>query len=275
MKILALLLLLVNLVFYAFSAGYLGEPSSPEAGRLAQQVQPEKIVIVGHGDSTPPPAKTASKEEPVSKTDEAGSGEAAKPEEVKPEPAKAEPAKTEPAKVEEKKPALPAEEPARSESKPAAEVAMTCRAWDKVALADAEKLSVATSAKFADYQWTRKASGGNDGAAWWVYIPTLADKAEADKKASELRLFGVGDFFIVQDGPNRNAISLGIFSLEKGAQERLTELKGRGVRSARIGMRPGKEGYFLIEAYGPESGMAKLTSAVGKVLPKAQAQPCQ
>lgn len=264
MKILALLLLLVNLVFYAFSAGYLGGQSSPEAGRLAQQVQPEKIVIVGHGDASTP-AKAENKDESASKADEAGSGEAAKPEESKPESAK----------VEEKKPTPPAEEPARSESKPAADVAMTCRAWDKVTLADAEKLSTATSSKFADYQWTRKASGGNDGAAWWVYIPTLADKAEADKKASELRLFGVGDFFVVQEGPNRNAISLGIFSLEKGAQERLTELKGRGVRSARVGARPGKEGFFLIEAYGPESGMAKLATAVGKTLPKAQAQSCQ
>lgn len=270
MKILALLLLLVNLVFYAFSAGYLGGQSSPEAGRLAQQVQPEKIVIVGHGDASTP-AKAENKDESASKADEAGSGEAAKPEESKPESAK-----VEPAKVEEKKPTTPAEEPARSESKPVAgDVAMTCRAWDKVTLADAEKLSTATSSKFADYQWTRKASGGNDGAAWWVYIPTLADKAEADKKASELRLFGVGDFFVVQEGPNRNAISLGIFSLEKGAQERLTELKGRGVRSARVGARPGKEGFFLIEAYGPESGMAKLATAVGKTLPKAQAQSCQ
>ncbi|MCE1182351.1 MAG: hypothetical protein LWW81_08615 [Rhodocyclales bacterium] len=265
MKILALLLLLVNLVFYAFSAGYLGGQSSPEAGRLAQQVQPEKIVIVGHGDASAS-AKAENKDAPASKADEAGSGEAAKPEESKPEPAK----------VEEKKATPPAEEPARSESKPVAgDVAMTCRAWDKVTLADAEKLSTATSSKFADYQWTRKASGGNDGAAWWVYIPTLADKAEADKKASELRLFGVGDFFVVQEGPNRNAISLGIFSLEKGAQERLTELKGRGVRSARVGARPGKEGFFLIEAYGPESGMARLATVVGKTLPKAQAQSCQ
>lgn len=261
MKVFLLLLLLANALFYSLNAGYLGESESPEAVRLSQQIAPEKIRIVGQGTEANTPATKA------------------KAPEVEPPPPAPAPAaeatagaKAELAQAEAVKPTPPTPAPV-PESKGDAPVA--CMSWDKVALADAERLSTAMAGKFGDYQLVRKASGGNEGAAWWVYIPPLADKAEAEKKAGELRLFGVSDFFIVQEGPNRFAISLGIFSVEKGGQDRLAELKGRGVRSARLGARPGKEGYYLIEASGPEAGMAKLVTAVGKVLPKLGAQSCK
>ena len=67
----------------------------------------------------------------------------------------------------------------------------------------------------------------------WVYVPPLKTKAEVNRKIEELKTFGVTDLFVVQDPvPLRNAISLGIFKTEEGAQKFLEDLRGKGVRSA-------------------------------------------
>ena len=72
-----------------------------------------------------------------------------------------------------------------------------------------------------------------DAGGYWVYISPLKNKAEADRKTRELRDLGVTEFFVVQDaGQWRNAISLGIFRTDEGAQAFLAGLKQRGVRSA-------------------------------------------
>jgi hypothetical protein len=72
-----------------------------------------------------------------------------------------------------------------------------------------------------------------DAGGYWVYMSPLKNKAEVDRKVRELRDLGVTEFFVVQDaGPWRNAISLGIFRTDEGAQAFLAGLKQRGVRSA-------------------------------------------
>jgi hypothetical protein len=72
-----------------------------------------------------------------------------------------------------------------------------------------------------------------DAGGWWVYMPPLKTKADADKKVGELKALGVTEFFVVQEqGQWRNAISLGIFKSDEAAQAFLAKLKERGVRSA-------------------------------------------
>src|SRR6185369_9059497 len=142
--------------------------------------------------------------------------------------------------------------------------------WDRLSIGEADRLAAAMNGRLADFRLVRRAVNG-EGNAWWVYIPPLADKAEADKKAAELRGLGVTDFFPIQEGPNRLAISLGVFSAEKGAQERLIDLKARGVRSARLSVRPGKEGLLRVEASGPAAGKPALVAAIAKALPKVDA----
>ncbi|MBI1890287.1 MAG: SPOR domain-containing protein [Burkholderiales bacterium] len=71
-----------------------------------------------------------------------------------------------------------------------------------------------------------------------VFIPTQGNKELAEKKSGELRRLGITDFFIIQDNPSlRWAISLGVFSTEEAAKNRLTDLSKQGVRTARIGLR--------------------------------------
>lgn len=69
-----------------------------------------------------------------------------------------------------------------------------------------------------------------------VYMPPLANKEMADKKAAELKRLGVQDFFVIQDSSALQwGISLGVFKSEEAARQHLAALNQKGVRSARIG----------------------------------------
>jgi len=244
-KALVFLLVLFNLLFYAFGAGYFGRSESPDAVRLDKQVLPERMKIVSRGEA--PVAKAAEHSKPAEP--EAPAKEAAPPVD--------EAAKT------------AAEAPAKPVPPPT-----ICLAWEHLAVTDADKLSALLTAKFGEFKTTRRVVGGESNG-WWVFIPPQAGKAEADKKAGELRQLEVTDYFIVQEGPNRFAISLGVFSSEKGGQERLAELKEKGVRSARLSPRPGKDGTVSLQASGPATAKAALLDAVAKVVPKAGGQACK
>src|SRR5574343_1263646 len=245
-KVLVFLLALANLLFYAFSAGYLGRPDNPDAWRVGQQILPERMRIVSRGEAPPAPAK-ADIPKPVV-------AEAALP------PAEAPPAAKEAAAPE-------------SPRKPL-EVAPLCLAWEHLSATDADKLAALLAGKFGDFKVGRRVVAA-EGNGWWVFIPPLAGKAEADKQAGELKQLDVSDFFVVQDGPSRFAISLGVFSSEKGAQDRLADLKAKGVRSAKAGPRPGKDSTVRLQAQGPETSRGGLLAAVGKILPKAEALDCK
>lgn len=95
---------------------------------------------------------------------------------------------------------------------------------------------------------------------FWVYIPPLKTRPDADRKIGELKNRSVTDYFLVQDSPKwRNAISLGIFSTREAAESHLNELKEKGVKSAIVGERSDlvKHVLFLIREPG-EAITAKL-----------------
>jgi hypothetical protein len=83
----------------------------------------------------------------------------------------------------------------------------------------------------------RLAATQHDVGGWWVFIPPQADRAAAEKKAGELTQLGIQDFFIVNNGAQKFAISLGIFSSEEGAYRHLARLREKGVKSARVDQR--------------------------------------
>ena len=56
MKAIVFLLVLANVLFYAFTEGYLGRSESPDAGRVEQQVQAERMRIVSRGEVPAAPA---------------------------------------------------------------------------------------------------------------------------------------------------------------------------------------------------------------------------
>ncbi|MCG2575378.1 SPOR domain-containing protein [Dechloromonas sp. XY25] len=260
MKVLVFLLVLANLLFYAFTAGYFGRPDNPDAGRGDQQITPERLRIMSRGEA---PSTTA----PARKAEPVPENAPAKPE-AEPAPAPA-----------------PAATSAADEAAPKAELvketvadkpdnAPACLAWRQLTVAEADKIAALMGKRFADYKLSRKIVAGESNG-WWVYIPSLPGKPEADKKAGELRDLGVTDFFIVQDGTSRHAISLGIFSSEKGGNERLAELKAKGVRSAVMGPRPSKDTFVALQAKGPGAKRPAVIAAVAEAIQKNEALACK
>jgi hypothetical protein len=93
---------------------------------------------------------------------------------------------------------------------------------------------------------------------FWVYYPPLKNAQLALDKAEEIRAFGVGELFIVQDSQWRNAISFGLFQDEQLATNLLNDLKAKGVKGATKALRsPGKNiSSLLIKEVTPDLALA-------------------
>lgn len=100
-------------------------------------------------------------------------------------------------------------------------------------------------------------------AKHWVYMPPQTDRAAAEKKISELENLGVTEYHLeTAEGKWQWAISLGVFSSEERAGNFLAELRGKGVRSARMGPRDGAATSSILRFSMPdESMMEQLVQA--------------
>lgn len=245
MKAAVFLLVLANLLLFAFGQGYVVQGEHPEAARLARQVNPGQLQVVARGD--PPPAPVAAAE-----TMPAPVGEEREPETAA-STTTSTASSTAAASTTTTTVSL-ATAPAKPDSGKTA-----CVLWRNPAGEDGEKLGKLLAGNFKDLASQRR-NVPLDGGTWWVFIPPLPDRAMAEKKAGELKRLGVSDYFIVQEnGPNRWAVSLGIFSAESGANSRLAELKDKGVRSARVA--PRQREVPAIEVRGTEERLRALRAA--------------
>lgn len=73
--------------------------------------------------------------------------------------------------------------------------------------------------------------------AFWVFLPPAANRAEAERRATEARARGINNVSIVDSGPQRNAVSLGAFVSEEAATAGLADVVRLGVANARLGPR--------------------------------------
>lgn len=111
--------------------------------------------------------------------------------------------------------------------------------------------------------------------SYWVHLPPQPNRATADKKAAELKKLGVTDFYIVQDpGPNRFAISLGLYKSDAAAAEFLKGLTKRGVRSARVEVREKPPQTARLSVQGPVAVVNKHLAELLARLPDARAADC-
>ena len=249
MQLLVFLLVLANILFYAFSAGMFGHPDNPDANRAAQQVAPDKIRVVSRGEA------------PQGKASVASGADVVKPSEPEAEPEAA-------------GSSVGAAAAAASGVPVAApEPAPFCLYWERVPLADGNRLVAQIEARLKSVKVTRKVLPGDGG--WWVHLPPQPNRPEADRRAEELKKAGISDYFIVQEaGPNRFAISLGIFSTEKAAQEQLAEVKGKGFKTVRLVQRPGKDSALQIEVRGPAVAREGLLTVAGRVAAERKPTEC-
>jgi len=223
MRIFVFLLVLANLLFFAWTRGYFGVTENADAFRLGQQLRADQIRIVAN--DVPPPEIARAPEKKV-----------AKPEEKAP--------------VE------------------------TCILLADLPPADADRLEPALAEALADVTVTRTDSPGT--SSFWVHIPPLKTKRDAEIKAGELKDLGVKEYFIVQEnGANQLAISLGLFSSSDAATAALAKLREQGVRSARIAERQLKPALAHLELHAPEEKATELAQWLAKTAPDARRSACK
>ena len=149
-----------------------------------------------------------------------------------------------------------------------------CKYWDNLPYPLAQEIKRLISNKAPDITLKETPHWG-EGHGWWVHIPPLGSKTEAEKKAGEVRRLGVTDYFLLTEaGPNQFAISLGLFSSEKGGQERLNEVKNKGIRSAKLVERVSKDSKSSVSLTGSQQELSDLQPALDKVLGKISASDC-
>lgn len=222
MRVFVFLLVLANLLFFAWTRDYLGMSRDPDAFRAGEQLRADQIRIVS-SDVPPPEAVRKDKDQP------------------------AKPAEAPPAEV--------------------------CVVLNDVPAAEAESFESLLAEKLPAFKAARVALAGS--SSYWVHIPPLKSKREAETKVAELKKLGVKEFFVMQEsGANNLAISLGLFSTEAAAEAALEALKEKGVRSAKVLERPSKTALAQLEIRGPEAQAEEMRQSVSQALPQAKQSVC-
>lgn len=69
---------------------------------------------------------------------------------------------------------------------------------------------------------------------YWVYLPPFRDRQSANRALRTLSEIGINDAYVVGDGEDRNAIALGLYSIQERANRRADQIQALGV-TAQIG----------------------------------------
>ncbi len=103
------------------------------------------------------------------------------------------------------------------------------------------------------------------GASYWVYIPPLPTRRQAELRIAELKPTRIDEYYVVLDeGRFANAISLGVFSTEAGAQSRREALDRLGVSDAVVGPRESVDARIFLRILDvPESMVPRLIALRG------------
>lgn len=235
MRALVFFLIFANLLFWAWVQGYLGMSSNPDTLRVQQQLQADRVRIVSRDE---PPSNAKAPAEAAKQVEKAVEKPVEKAAEPEPQPV--------------------AEPEAKADERPAD----ACLRLAEVVVDDAVRLEKSLAEQFSEFKVSRSAIK-EASASYWVHIPPLANKKEADAKAAELKKLQVQEYFVIQEnGPNNHAISLGLFSTRDAADNYLETLKGKKVKSARITERNAKPATVTLELSGPETRVDALRQAV-------------
>ncbi|MDE2598773.1 MAG: SPOR domain-containing protein [Rhodocyclaceae bacterium] len=245
-------LLLANVAFFAWQKNA-GPAEGHEPLRLQQEIEPDKLRLIL--PEKPEPAPEAKKPEPASAESKTPEPAVQPAEPAKPESAKAEAAKSEAPKSAEVSPTLLCKSFAgfTPESAKAAQAAINSSA-------PATKVALISS---------------KDSTSYWVHIPAQSSKAGAEKKVAELKQMGVDDSFIIADeGPNKWAVSLGLFKSKDMADNYLQRLIKQGVRSAKIEVRDKGTEKVRLEVTAPAEALGVLAREI-KPLASATLGECK
>ena len=148
-----------------------------------------------------------------------------------------------------------------------------CRRVEGLAAKDAEQLQQAIQGSGGGLAASIQPAA-EEAPSFWVNIPGLPNKTVVDKKAGELKLFGVTDFHVMQAEGGGFVISLGLFKSEAGANEFLQGLNRRGVKSARVDAKAKPPALVYLEVRGTADLLAKRLPELLAGVGEATASDC-
>jgi hypothetical protein len=106
--------------------------------------------------------------------------------------------------------------------------------------------------------------------AYWVFVPRLANRTAAERRLAELKAAGVRDLFVVDAGPQRLAISLGVFRTEEAAIAHVAQLGRLGIADARTGPRQQVVVQTLLVVRDPEAALVTRVKAAQPEFPGSE-----
>ena len=143
-----------------------------------------------------------------------------------------------------------------------------CLEWGTFAAEDGARAQAALTAfKLGDKLVQREG-----GEIYWVHIPPLKTKAEADRRAAEVKAIGVNELYVMPENSQwRYAISLGMFRSQEAANGYLAQLQQKELRGAIVVARGGGNIRFVIRD--PGDVVAAGLAALQPEFPGAQLKP--
>jgi hypothetical protein len=149
----------------------------------------------------------------------------------------------------------------------------SCSEWGGFAIAEAPKAEQALAPLALGTRLVQRRS--EETAGWWVFIPPQPNRAAALKKTAELKTLGIDDYFVLQDeGKLRWSVSLGIFSSEEAAKNRLETLRARGVRSAQTGERDTAVSKIWFQVRGADAALLAKLRESAQGFPGTEVRNC-
>jgi hypothetical protein len=108
---------------------------------------------------------------------------------------------------------------------------VSCVEWGGFAFLDAERAERYLESSGLGVKLGQRRLEGDAG--WWVLIPPLPSRRVAEARLAQVKQLGIQDAALLADDPRYpNAISLGVYASELGAQRRRDEVTRLGIVDA-------------------------------------------
>jgi len=149
-----------------------------------------------------------------------------------------------------------------------------CAEWGGFSVAEAPRAEQVLEPLALGARLSQRRS--EEKAGWWVFIPPQGNRPAAMKKTAELKALGIDDYFVIQEeGNSRWAVSLGVFSSEEAAKNRLETLRAKGVRSAQTGERDTQVTKIWFQVRGADAALLGKLKGFAQALPGTEIRDCK
>ncbi len=115
-----------------------------------------------------------------------------------------------------------------------------------------------------------------DAAGWYqVYVPPFRTRADADRRADDLRRLGIKEMLVIADNsPLRFGISLGSFRDQELAVKYREDLVKRGIKDARVADRPASVPATRFQIKNVDAALARELNAMQKEFAQQKLAAC-